>query len=46
VFKVEKTAIIHFTPKAYKSDQELFTIKGQAMEPKDHVKISWSSDRL
>jgi hypothetical protein len=27
-FKVDKTAIIHFTPKAYKSDQGPFTIKG------------------
>jgi hypothetical protein len=38
-FKVDKTAIIHFTPKAYKSDQGPFTIKGQTVEPKDHVKI-------
>jgi hypothetical protein len=38
-FEAEKTAIIHFTPKAYKSEQEPFTIKGQAVEPKDHVKI-------
>jgi hypothetical protein len=38
-FEAEKTAIIHFTPKAHKSDQEPFTIKGQAVEPKDHVKI-------
>ena len=38
-FEAEKTAIIHFTPKAYKSDQEPFTIKGQTVEPKDHVKI-------
>ncbi|THC88429.1 hypothetical protein EYZ11_012122 [Aspergillus tanneri] len=37
--EAEKTAIIHFTPKAYKSEQETFTIKGQAVEPKDHVKI-------
>jgi hypothetical protein len=38
-FEAEKTAIIHFTPKAYKSEQEPFIIKGQAVEPKDHVKI-------
>jgi hypothetical protein len=38
-FEAEKTAIIHFTPKANKSEQEPFTIKGQAVEPKDHVKI-------
>ncbi|KAI3041711.1 hypothetical protein CBS147353_11868 [Aspergillus niger] len=38
-FKADKTAIIHFTPKAHKSDQGLFTIKGQTVEPKDHVKI-------
>jgi hypothetical protein len=28
-----------FTRKAYKSDSEPFTIKGQAVRPKDHVKI-------
>ncbi|KAI2811952.1 transcriptional regulator family: Zinc finger, CCHC-type [Aspergillus niger] len=38
-FEAEKTAIIHFTPKAYKLDREPFTIKGQTVEPKDHVKI-------
>ena len=38
-FEAEKTAIIHFTRKAYKSDTEPFTIKGQAVRPKDHVKI-------
>lgn len=38
-FEAEKTAIIHFTPKAHKSEQEPFTIKGQAVEPQDHVKI-------
>ncbi|KOC07778.1 hypothetical protein AFLA70_340g000881 [Aspergillus flavus AF70] len=38
-FEAEKTTIIHFTPKAHKSEQEPFTIKGQAVEPKDHVKI-------
>jgi hypothetical protein len=31
--------IIHFTPKAHKLEQEPFTIKGQAVEPKDHVRI-------
>ncbi|KAI2928635.1 hypothetical protein CBS147321_10997 [Aspergillus niger] len=38
-FEAEKTTIIHFTPKAYKLDREPFTIKGQTVEPKDHVKI-------
>ncbi|KAJ5155682.1 hypothetical protein N7492_008485 [Penicillium capsulatum] len=38
-FEAEKTAIIHFAPKASKSDQEPFTIKGQTVKPKDHVKI-------
>ncbi|GCB25873.1 RNA-directed DNA polymerase from mobile element jockey [Aspergillus awamori] len=38
-FEADKTAIIHFTPKAYKSDRGPFTIKGQTVEPKDHVKI-------
>jgi hypothetical protein len=38
-FEADKTAIIHFSPKAYKSDKEPFTIKGQTVEPKDHVKI-------
>lgn len=38
-FEAEKTAIIHFTRKLYKSDSELFTIKGQNVQPKDHVKI-------
>ncbi|CRG92736.1 Deneddylase [Talaromyces islandicus] len=38
-FEAGKTAIIHFTPKAYKSEQKPFTIKGQTIEPKDHVKI-------
>ncbi|KAF4625101.1 hypothetical protein G7Y89_g13068 [Cudoniella acicularis] len=38
-FKAEKTAIIHFTRKPYKSATEPFTIKGQTIPPKDHVKI-------
>ena len=38
-FEAEKTAIIHFTRKPYKSESEPFTIKGQAVQPKDHVKI-------
>ncbi|KAI2946871.1 hypothetical protein CBS147323_11233 [Aspergillus niger] len=38
-FEADKTAITHFTPKAYKFDREPFTIKGQTVEPKDHVKI-------
>jgi ribonuclease HI/exonuclease III len=38
-FEADKTAIIHFTRKAYKSDTEPFTIKGQSVQPKDYVKI-------
>jgi hypothetical protein len=38
-FEAKKTAIIHFTPKAHKAEQEPFTIKGQVVKPKDHVKI-------
>lgn len=38
-FEAEKTAIIHFAPKAYKLDKEPFMIKGQIVEPKAHVKI-------
>ena len=38
-FEAEKTAIIHFTRKPYKSATEPFTIKGQAVSPKDCVKI-------
>ena len=38
-FEAEKTAIIHFTPKASKLEREPFTIKGQTIKPKDHIKI-------
>ena len=38
-FEAEKTAIIHFTRGAHKSDTEPFTIKGQQVHPKSHVKI-------
>ena len=38
-FKAEKTAIIHFTRKSYKTDSQPFTIKGQVVQPKEHVKI-------
>jgi ribonuclease HI/exonuclease III len=38
-FEAEKTAIIHFTRKSYKSESEPFIIKGQVVQPKDHVKI-------
>ncbi|KAJ5117317.1 hypothetical protein N7448_010949 [Penicillium atrosanguineum] len=38
-FEAEKTAIIHFAPKAHKSDSEPLTIKGETVEPRDHVKI-------
>jgi hypothetical protein len=40
-FEAEKTAIIHFTRTriAHKHSAEPFTIKGQTVQPKDHVKI-------
>lgn len=38
-FEVDKTAIIHFTRRDYKTDSKPFTIKGQVIHPKDHVKI-------
>lgn len=38
-FEASKTAIIHFTRKNYKCDSEPFTIKGQIVQPKRHVKI-------
>ncbi|KAF4270425.1 hypothetical protein CNMCM8812_001136 [Aspergillus fumigatus] len=38
-FKADKTAIIYSSPKAHKSDQVPFTVKGQIVELKDHVKI-------
>ena len=38
-FEVDKTAIIHFTHKPYKSDTQPFTIKGQVVQPKEHIKI-------
>ena len=38
-FEAEKTAIIHFTRKAYKADLEPFTIKGQVVQPRNSVKI-------
>ena len=38
-FETEKTAIIHFTRKAHKSDSEPFTIRGQLVRPKTQVKI-------
>ncbi|KAJ6041450.1 hypothetical protein N7460_006840 [Penicillium canescens] len=38
-FEAEKTAIIHFAPKAHKLDSEPFTIKGETVEPRDHVKV-------
>ncbi|RYP13221.1 hypothetical protein DL766_009878 [Monosporascus sp. MC13-8B] len=38
-FEAEKTAIIHFTRKPYKSESEPFIIKGQTVQPKDYVKI-------
>jgi hypothetical protein len=38
-FEADKTAIIHFAPKARKVDQEPFTVKGQTVDPKNKVKI-------
>ncbi|KAJ5860661.1 uncharacterized protein N7529_007971 [Penicillium soppii] len=38
-FEADKTAIIHFAPKARKVDQEPFTVKGQTVVPKIKVKI-------
>lgn len=38
-FKANKTAIIHFTKSANKLSNKPFTIKGQDIYPKDHVKI-------
>jgi hypothetical protein len=38
-FNIQKTGIIHFTRKSYKTDAQSFTIKGQTIEPQDCVKI-------
>ena len=38
-FEADKTAIIHFTRKPYKTDSQPFTIKGQTVQPKEHVKV-------
>ncbi|KAJ6105185.1 hypothetical protein N7523_010259 [Penicillium sp. IBT 18751x] len=38
-FEAEKTTIIHFAPKAHKSDSGPFTIKGETVELRDHIKI-------
>jgi hypothetical protein len=38
-FNIQKTGIIHFTRKTYKTDTQPFMIKGQTIEPQDHVKI-------
>ena len=38
-FEAEKTAIIHFTKSAYKSDAEPYSIRGQTVYPKDQVKV-------
>ncbi|KAJ5730151.1 uncharacterized protein N7483_004659 [Penicillium malachiteum] len=38
-FEADKTAIIHFAPKMRKVNHEPFTIKGQTVIPRDHVKI-------
>jgi len=39
IFEADKTAIIHFTRKPYKSAAEPFTIKGRTILPKDYIKI-------
>ena len=38
-FEADKTAVIHFTRKAHKTDTQPFTIKEQEVKPKDHVKV-------
>ncbi|KAF3346524.1 hypothetical protein VdG2_05329 [Verticillium dahliae VDG2] len=38
-FEADKTVVIHFTRWAKRADSEPFTIKGQTVEPKHHVKI-------
>ena len=38
-FNIQKTGIIHFTRKTYKTDTQPFMIKGQTVEPQDCVKI-------
>jgi len=38
-FEADKTAIIHFAPKARKVDQEPFKVKDQTVEPQNKVKI-------
>ncbi|KAK8036812.1 reverse transcriptase [Apiospora phragmitis] len=38
-FEADMTAIIHFARKPYKTDSTPFTIKGQSVQPKTHVKI-------
>ncbi|OAA37032.1 reverse transcriptase [Metarhizium rileyi] len=36
---IQKTAIIHFTHKAHKSNSQPFTIRGRLIQPKTHVKV-------
>jgi hypothetical protein len=38
-FNIQKTTIIHFTQKSYKTNPQPFIIKGQTIEPQEHVKI-------
>ena len=38
-FNIQKTGIIHFTRKTYKTDAQPFMIKGQTVKSQDHVKI-------
>lgn len=36
--EADKTAIIHFTRESYKTDAQPFTIKGQTVQPNEHVR--------
>lgn len=39
VYESNRSSIIYFTRKSYKSNREPFIIKGQTVEPKNQVKI-------
>ena len=38
-FEADKTAIIHFTRRDYKTDSQPFLVKGLTVYPKEHVKV-------
>ncbi len=38
-FEADKTAIIHFTRKNYKTDSQPFLVKGLTVYPKEYVKV-------